>query len=425
MKKGRNINKITDHRRLSKYSSIVILLVVFFIIECFYPLNSCALIGIKEGDAPKKVSLQDLNGKTVNVAELFGNKPVILVFWKLTKNKVFLDYSLDVLLFLKDFYEKYHDKPGMEIFAVYTPENDKEIPESEISAVQNLVITNKIKFPVLIDKGFKFFKEFGIIALPSTIMVNKAGKIQFIYPSFSISARPVISKQIRNLIGIDTAVQKKESKEEKKPDARSDMFYNYALNMYKKGLLEQALSPLEKSLKLNPDYSWSHNLIGIILWKKGNFDRSMEEFRKAITLDKNNIAAHLNYAALLFEQGKLDEAEKILLSSTSKQAKFKVRAHYLLGLVYKNTNRIDQAVGELELANSILEVWAYEKEDFHFFTFSFRIPMLRALSELYSSKGNNEKALELLHKAIGYALGFEGKPVTGPLNKRNDIMVYE
>jgi tetratricopeptide (TPR) repeat protein len=322
-------------------------------------------------------------------------------------------------------YDKYHDKTGLEIFAIYTPVEEKSIPDTEMSAVKKLAVANNIKYPILIDTGFKFFREYGVIALPSTILINKAGKIQFVYPSFPLAALPVITEQIRTLSGVARDVQKKEKIVTKGPDPHSYRLYRYAFQMYKNGMVEQAFSSLQKSLDHDPDNSSSHNLMGVIFWKRGNSQDAMDQFKRAIELDKNNNAAHLNYTVLLFEQGQYKEAEKIITSASYLRVDFTIRAHYLLGLVHRNTNKIDAAIKELELAVSFFEVWATEKEDSHFSAVSFRTLILRDLSELYRRKGNDKKAIESLFRAVQTALGFENRMDKESLNQREGIMVYE
>jgi Tfp pilus assembly protein PilF/alkyl hydroperoxide reductase subunit AhpC len=384
-----------------------------------------ALIGVKEGDAPKEFVLNDLNGATVNVGDVIGKKPVILVFWELAMSKAFLDYSMDELRFLSGFYNIHHDTSGLEIFSIYTPEEDKEIPDSEIEKVKDLIKVNKIKFPVLIDSGFKIFREYGVIALPSTIMIDKTGKITFIYPSFPLAARPLFTEKINTLIGLAETVEKKEAEKTKGKDSHSVRLYNYALQMYKHGLLEQALSPLKKSLELDPDLTSSHNLMGIVLWKRGNFEGSVEEFKHAIKLDNNNVPAQFNYGLLLFESEKYTEAEKHFRKVISLDDKL-AEVHYVLGLLYKKTNREREAMEELGSAlvlfeerktASVYEIYspaAYQ-----------RISALYALSELHGRKGEAEKALDLLQKAVKITLGLEMKSEQGHLYRSRDLMIYE
>jgi tetratricopeptide (TPR) repeat protein len=426
LRKEREMHDILKTWRISPKSALTIVFLAFFISECIWPITPSAFIGIKEGDRPKTVILDDLKGVSVDVSRFFGKNPVVLVFWKLTANKLFLDYSLDELLFLEDFYQKYHDKEGLEIFGIYTPESDKDISSDEIARVKNFIKINKINFPILIDKGFKLFKENGVIALPSTIMIDKTGIIKFTYPSFPIAARPHVAEKIDDLVGITRVASKKESVKLEKPELQSNRFYHYALHMYKRGLLQHSLSPLDKSLELDPKNAWAYNLMGIILWKKGVSDRSMEKFRDAITLDKKNIAVSLNYAVLLIEQENYKEAESILKNLPTAEKDLKIRAHYLLGLVYKSTNRYDKAIREIELANSLSKEEAPVIDESATPSYSIRVSILHELSELYDKEGSKDKALDVLHEALHEAVIIGGKKDTKQhLKKIEDLMIYE
>jgi len=414
-------NKISGIKKLH-FKTAGLIYILFFVFSLL-PSTSSALIGVKEGDAPKEIILNDLEDRTVKLSEYYGKNPVILIFWEQPLSKAFLDYSMDELHFISDYYEKYHEKTGLKVFGIYTPEEDGKIPDDEITKVRNLIKANKIKFPILIDQGFKFFQEYGVIALPTTVMVNKTGKIQFIYPSFPQAAHPLIAEQVKILMGM--AVPAKKEEVIKGPDSKSGRFYRYALQMYKKGLAEQALSPLKKSLELDPDLAMSHNLMGIVLWERGKSDEAREAFTKAIALDNDNMAAHLNYSVLLFEQEQYDDVEKNLKSLSVAEAPFKVRLHYILGLIYRNTNRIDEAIKELEEANSIIDKVESDERESVSFSDSYRVFLLRDLSALYNKKNNKDKAIELLTRAVRVSLDLEGKSESIPLNERKDIMLYE
>ncbi len=399
------------------------LVYIFFLVSCLLPSTSSALIGIKEGDAPKEIVLYDLENRTVKVSDYYGKKPVVLIFWEQPLSKAFLDYSMDALHFLSDYYEKYREKTGLEVFGVYTPEEDGKISDDEITKVKNLIRTNQIKFPILIDQGFTFFQEYGVIALPTTVMVNRTGKVQFIYPSFPLAARPLIAEQVKSLMGMAVPAAKEEVM--KGPDSQSSRLYHYALHMYKKGLTEQALSPLRKSLELDPDMAMSHNLMGVSLWKSGKSDEARGAFAKAIELDRDNLAAHLNYSVLLFEQEKYADVEKNLKALPVTDASFKVRMHYLLGLVYRNTNRIDEAIKEFEEAGSIIDQIESEETRSVPFSDSYRVFLLRDLSALYHEKNNKDKTIELLKRAVQVSLDPEGAANSIPLHERKDMMLYE
>lgn len=410
-------------KTVSIRSLSVVIFFVFITLSCLLTENSSALIGIEEGDIPKTIVLDDIHGNKVDVSKLFGKKPVIIVFWELSTDKSFLNYSLDELRFLNEFYEKYHTEKGLEIVGIFTPEEENNMTRSETNALKSLIKVNSIKFPVLIDRGFESFREYGVIALPSTIMINKAGKIMFIYPSFPLAAQPLLSKKIDELVGIAREEPEKEELEIIGPDSKSARLYRYSLQMYKRGLVEQALSPLKKSLEMDSKFTWSHNLMGIILWKRGFLEEAVKEFNRAIALDNNNVAARLNHIILMIEKENYVEAEKMLITSP-RNIDLQFRTHHLLGLVYRKTKRIDMAIREYEKAYKIIEKQPFSGEERVSLPFSLKISILHDLSQLYAEQGDSENAVKMIHEALKTALGIEnrsGKAIFDSV----EFMVYE
>jgi len=415
------MNKDQEILRRSLRLIIIPLLIIASVF--LIPQNSVALIGLDEGDLPKDIELRDVDGITVNVTKHFGKTPVIIVFWEQNLSKSFINYSLDVMRFLNEQYEKYHESEGLEVFGIYTPVEEDAVPASEFAAVRNMIKMNKIKFPVLMDRRFEMFREYGVVALPSTIMVNIKGKIEFIYPSFPLVAKKVFTENIEALVGIVKPAEESVAEKEKDADTKARRLYHYALQMYKKGLLEQALSPLKKSIALESDLAWSHNLMGIILWKNGNFDGAVNEFKEAIRIDRRNAQAHFNYGLLLFESGKLNEAEKQLDISMAIDDKVS-ETHYVLGLLYKKRESYDEAVKKLRRAISIYEeknaaIMVYDRASFH------RISAYYILSELYADKGDVKTSREFLRKATRAALGIEGDKDRKHVYRSEDLMIYE
>ncbi len=401
--------------------AVLILSVIFLGAGILFVTDSSALIGIKEGDAPKKIILDDIEGDSIDVSVLFGKKPVIIFFWELSTDKSFLNYSLDEIRFMNEFYEKYHEERDLEIISIYTPEEENSLPAEEKEALENLIKSNKIKFPVLLDRGFEAFRDYGVIALPSTIMVNKAGKINYIYPSFPLAAQPLLARKIDELVGI-VAVEKEKEEVKTGEDSRSSRLYRYALQMYKKGLVEQALSPLKKSLEMDPDLAWSHNLMGIILWKRGLAEEAKAEFEKVFALDSDNVSARLNYAVLLIDQGHYEEAEDILETAPS-HVKLKARAHHLLGILYRKTGRNERSMEEFNISYGLLMQENPSIKEKDILPFSLKISVLYHLAELHANKGDFKKAMELMQAAVRIAMGSEKK--SDKVYKEEDLMVYE
>ncbi len=164
----------------------------------FYAGNCSALIDVEEGDAPKQFSMKSLDGRVVSLSDMDGN-PIIIVFWKLMDDKSFLDYSKDELLFLNNYYKRLHLSEQLEVVGVYIPK-DQYSTHEEVQKIKQLADTHKIAFPVVIDEGMKLYEKYGIIALPSTFMVGSGGEIEYISTSFPLSAGPVFSQRITELV---------------------------------------------------------------------------------------------------------------------------------------------------------------------------------------------------------------------------------
>lgn len=192
--------------------------------------------------------------------------------------------------------------------------------------------------------------------------------------------------------------------------------------MYKKGLVEQAFSPLKKSLEMDPDSAWSHNLMGILLLKRGLTEEAKAEFKKVFALDSDNISARLNYAVLLIDQGHYEEAED-MLEAAPRHVKLKARAHHLLGILYRKTGRNDRSMKEFNVSYSLLMQENPSMQEKVILPFSLKISVLYHLAELHADKGDFKKAMELMQAAVRIAMGSERK--FDKIYKEEDLMVYE
>ncbi|UCD36287.1 MAG: tetratricopeptide repeat protein [Nitrospiraceae bacterium] len=389
------------------------------------PMAAEALIGMHEGDAPKAFVLSDLDGAPVDVGSRFGQKPLILVFWELAMSSSFLDYSLDELKFLNGFYEARHSLSDLEIYGIYTPEEGREVSPGELERVRSLLKANGIQIPILVDRGFRIFREYGVIALPTTVMIEKSGTIGFIYPSFPLAARPLFREKVNALAGIAGPEESQAPEKQGGRDPHAVSLYHYALRMYGKGLREQCLSPLQKSLALDPDSAPAHNLMGMVLRQSGKVEESLENFEKAMKLDRGNVPARFNYALVMFEKEKYGEAEPLFREVLSRDQTL-AEAHYLLGLLYRKTGRTEEAAEELGRAILLFE----KKSDdtvheilapstFH------RISTLYALAGLYREAGETAQALELLQKATEIALGVDTASGVAAAYRTRDMMIHE
>lgn len=132
-----------------------------------------------------------INSPPLRISDLKG-KVVLIDFWT---------YScincLRSLPYLKDWYNKYHDK-GLVIIGVHSPEFDFE---KNLKNVDKAVKREEILYPVALDNQFVTWRNYENHYWPAHYLINKEGKV--VYKHFGEGAYDVTENNIRFLLAID------------------------------------------------------------------------------------------------------------------------------------------------------------------------------------------------------------------------------
>ncbi len=121
---------------------------------------SAATVGSK---APE-FSLNDINGKQVNLKDFEANKAVLLVFWA-----TWCPYCVQEIPELKKINSEYKDK-SLEIIAVDIKENP--------AAVSNFAKKQAIDYVVVIDVDGSVSKSYNVLGIPTNVVIDKDGFIR-------------------------------------------------------------------------------------------------------------------------------------------------------------------------------------------------------------------------------------------------------
>lgn len=121
--------------------------------------------GLQIGDAMPVVTLTDFQGKTLNLPKDMKDKVLLLHFWNLDCH--FCDKKN--LLLLEPLYQKYKDQAFIPI-SVNVGSVDKNDERWKEFA--------KLSYPMLIDERGLIAKQFSVIGLPTTFVIDGAGIVQ-------------------------------------------------------------------------------------------------------------------------------------------------------------------------------------------------------------------------------------------------------
>jgi len=127
---------------------------------------------LKVGDKAPLFTLEDLNGKTLDMAAEVSQKVHLMVFWS-----IFCEPCKAEMPLIQRLYEDYRDK-GLEIVAVAMD------GEPMKKSIQGLVKQQGYTFRVFIDKlapdeSFVAADPYGVAGTPTLYVVGRDGKVSF------------------------------------------------------------------------------------------------------------------------------------------------------------------------------------------------------------------------------------------------------
>jgi peroxiredoxin len=143
-----------------------------------------ASAGEFSGHAPN-FSLQARGGGTVTLAELKG-QVVMVNFWA-----TWCGPCREEMPHLEALYQRYSDL-GFVLLGVNV--------EQDASGADEYLSETPVSFPILFDPGNQVSELYDVIAMPSTVIVDRSGNMRFIHHGYQSGYESEYQSQIRALI---------------------------------------------------------------------------------------------------------------------------------------------------------------------------------------------------------------------------------
>ncbi|HEB69808.1 MAG TPA: TlpA family protein disulfide reductase [Desulfobulbus sp.] len=135
------------------------------------------------GDTIPSFSGTDLDGKPVDMAQVIGKQPVMLIFWA-----SWCPNCKREVPEINKFYDKYGPQ-GMAFIGINVGFNDS------IGRARAFMKITKMAYPVLFDAKGTLSKEYKVRGVPTVIVADKQGKVV----SRSFGAPEITDKQFKQL----------------------------------------------------------------------------------------------------------------------------------------------------------------------------------------------------------------------------------
>lgn len=141
--------------------------------------------GIKEGDPAPMFSGQTIDNQKIDFAQLKGKKVVVLDFWS-----IYCASCIEEMPRLIELHNEFKDK-GLMVIGVNLDSFGTHRVVKFMDGMEN-----KIIFPVIIDKTRQVATSFNAMVLPTTLVIDAAGKIRF----YHVGYKPGDEKKLRAVV---------------------------------------------------------------------------------------------------------------------------------------------------------------------------------------------------------------------------------
>jgi len=276
-------------KRVERFSGFAIASLFFFgvIASPWWSAPAFALRTLEPGAKAPDIELTGLTGEGAKFSTLAGPKGLVVIYWATWSPR-----SSEILQFTEQELLKY-GKMGLNFIAVNA--DHEEMKAGDLQAVRDKAKELGITLPVFFDKGLVGYDAFGIMSVPTTLILDGSLSLKVAYPGFPSAARTDLPETIDALLGIV-----REKRPEKSQYLLDHKAKNYALQYYNFGKLlflsarspsgelrggvpQSAIDRLDEAIRRDPDFFRPYLLKAIICHAAKEYplrDAALDNIRK-------------------------------------------------------------------------------------------------------------------------------------------------
>ncbi|QEM68140.1 tetratricopeptide repeat protein [Geobacter sp. FeAm09] len=287
-------------------------------------------------------SLYQAAGEKRSFADLKGEKLTILLIWSTWDKK-----SEKALARMEQLYRKYRGR-GLAVVAI---EADVRGGADADPHIRSIVGRLGLTYPVLVDRGLDYFHDIGIIALPTTVIVDRERVIRYELSGYPlVGAEEMADFVTASLEGARPAIAAKKGYQPAKSALR---FYNMGRNTLKSGrMAESSEMWFKKAIEADPAFVLPHISLGKFYRERGDKALAEAQFREALSKEPTHVIALCESALLMFEDGRLAEGQSLLESALKADESY-TPCYYYAGFAYGRQDKPEQALQMFDEAERI------------------------------------------------------------------------
>jgi len=295
----------------------------------------CAFKYVQVGMLAPDAKLVTLEGEQVDAADLAGERGTIMLFWALWSAR-----SMEQLLDLSTRYDSLAAS-GIEVIAVSVDKSTFDGPL--LASIRRVREDQHIRFPMLVDPGLRLFYAYGVVAAPSSAVLDPQQRVVYSLAGYSLSAADTMVRTTYALLGLgDDEVPLPEFA----PLGKVHRFFGLGVRLYRRGDASSALTYLRQAGEHDSTFAPLQYYIGLASEQAGDRAAADRAFAKATASDPANPVYQTAWAGFRMREGDTLAAEQMAQTALETDSTY-VDARALLARIH--LARLDWAGAEEQL----------------------------------------------------------------------------
>lgn len=342
----------------------------------FFTPAAATLQSLQTGMEAPDFSLRTVSGEKRSFSDLKGKKLTILVFWSTWSAK-----SEKVLARMQKLHEQYKDQ-GLSIVGLNADE--QTVSDATIGEIKNVSAKLNIGFPMLVDQGLVAFNDYGVIALPTTVIVDSGRVIKYELPGYPlVGSEAMVDFVVSAIEGKKQAVVA--AKTGYQPNKNAQRFYNMGkASLKSKTLADSAEMWFKKAIEADPAFTLPHLSLGKIYVQRGDLVQAQAAFKDALAREPANPIALCESGMILVNEGRGTEG-LALFEAARKAEDLYAPCYYYAGYAYGKEGKLEEA------RKMFVEAEKVSPFDYHNFMYQGRV---------FEENKDRQKAFDAYKKAL-------------------------
>lgn len=324
-------------------------------------------------------ALTDLNNNAQRFSGLRGEKLTVVLFWA-----TWGENSKKALQQMQTLHRKYKDS-GLAVIGINV--DKQEIPEETLAKIREVAASLNITFPLLVDRGLATFNSYGIIAVPSTVIIDTNRVIRYELSGFPLMGVDSLTQFVE--VAIDNRKRPDQAiAAGYQPDKKAVRLWNMGMSLLKsERTASHATVWFEKAIAADPAFTLPYLSLGELYYKQHNLTAAKKLFERVLHRNPDHVIALSSLGQILLDEGDLSGAEVNLAKAVQANGSY-LPGYYLLGLLKGRQGDVPQALQWFNRAEQL------NPKDYRIFV--HKGMMYEERKDLPAAAASYKKALELI-----------------------------